>query len=260
MIQKSLLMLSVSAMLSLTACVSATQTTSGVNRKQLMFVPQSVVESTAQSRYEQYAREAKANHTYITNSRLTEIMQVLIPYAEAMMSEKRKIDWQINANLNNYPNAVSVASGQIVVSTSFIIDPTFTDDELATLIAHEMAHIVRQHGREKASILNLGTFTGHNRNLELEADQLGLEIMTRAGYEPASAISFWQKTDQLIRRTEALMKKSERASAPPPLLSSHPQYEERLKRIQQYVIKMEALRDSLNTRNSSISATPVSVS
>ncbi len=259
MVYKLLLTLGTFVSLFVTGCVSTTQMGASAERKQLLLVPQSVLENSANARYEKYEQEAKAKHTYISNARLTEIMQTLIPHAESMMSKERKIHWKISANLNNYPNAVSVASGQIVVSTAFIIGPTFTDDELATLVAHEMAHIVRQHGREKASILNLGLFTAHNRSLELEADQLGLEIMARAGYNPDAAISFWEKTDLLLKRTEALLQKSGSSQKMPSLLVSHPQHEERMRQIQKHVLMMKALQQSLNIRNLSAPTTGLTV-
>ena len=140
-----------------------------------------------------------------------------------------------------------MAGGKIGMFTGFIdaLDPT--DDELAQVIGHEVAHAVLGHSQEKMSIVMsqqlglamLGTFgergaqmqslaaqVGHlaitlpySRTMEYEADAYGLELAARAGYDPRAALSLWQKMQQLAQAE---------GGAPPEFLSTHPGQENRI--------------------------------
>jgi predicted Zn-dependent protease len=114
-----------------------------------------------------------------------------------------------------------------------------SDDELAAVMGHEMAHALREHSREqmgKAQYQQLGAkllsaVTGgrydqgigaamkltevaynlpHSREHESEADAIGLELAARAGYDPRAALTLWQKMAAASN------------GAPPPFLSTHP--------------------------------------
>ncbi len=139
-----------------------------------------------------------------------------------------------------------------------------TDDELAVIIAHEIAHVTARHVHEMLSqqmLLQSGGFglsvvTGigygalteaavstlyrmgsgmiglsFNRDKESEADHIGLIYMARAGYNPRAAITLWEKIDRL----------SSGKSAPPEWLSSHPSHEDRLLRLYGWMREAEAV-------------------
>jgi predicted Zn-dependent protease len=133
--------------------------------------------------------------------------------------------------------------GKIAVFTGIIGQLRLTDDELAMVIGHEMAHALREHARERiaknaatsigadiiSQVLGLGdlgqTLTGYGAQLlslrfsrgdESEADLVGMEIAARAGYDPRAAISLWQKMGRASK------------NAPPEWLSSHPSGASRL--------------------------------
>src|SRR5690606_23181839 len=113
-----------------------------------------------------------------------------------------------------------------------------TDDELAAVIGHEMAHALREHAREQVSqqmvtgmgLSVLSAVTGvsatadlggaltnvmftlpNSRTHETEADRIGVELAARAGYDPRAAVTLWQKMGALGD-----------GSAPPEILSTHP--------------------------------------
>jgi predicted Zn-dependent protease len=120
--------------------------------------------------------------------------------------------------------------GKIMVYTGLIEKVKTTDDELAAVIGHEIAHALREHGRERMSLayaqqggiallaaalgsrkntqtaVALGAATmgaqlffalPNSRTQETEADRMGLELSARAGYNPAAAVSLWKKMGEV---------------------------------------------------------------
>lgn len=259
------LMTSISLMT--TGCVSTTSMgTVGADRKQLMVIPKGLWNKVADRNYKAFENKAKEKSVYIIDDRLDNILAKLIPHANAYVHPKQKpIQWKINANLSSKPNAHSFPSGQIIVNTSVYMFEDLTDDELATLISHEMAHILRDHSREKASLYtatnltlltttmgagtaiglaggvggNYGLYMPHSRQLEHEADVIGLDLMVRAGFEPTAALSFWEKF-------EAKLKKRKLDPKFPTLLSSHPQSEDRKALLEEHIIAIQALQREPN--------------
>jgi predicted Zn-dependent protease len=123
-----------------------------------------------------------------------------------------------------------------------------TDAELATVMAHEVAHALREHTRERVSraygqqlvlsgvaavtgvsegTANIANMIGQvtfqlpfGRDQESEADTIGLELMARAGYDPRAAITLWTKM------------KAKESSGTPKFLSTHPEPRDRIKDIE----------------------------
>jgi predicted Zn-dependent protease len=154
--------------------------------------------------------------------------------------------------------------GKIAVYTELLNKLKVTDDELAAVMGHEIAHALREHGRERASqalaqsvalavvgaALGLGGATmdisqtildvtfnlPNSRTDEIEADRIGVEVAARAGYDPHAAISLWQKMDQLG------------GGRPPQFLSTHPAPENRMKDLQVYAERVAPLYESARKR------------
>jgi beta-barrel assembly-enhancing protease len=83
------------------------------------------------------------------------------------------------------------ADGEKVRITSGLIDYVANDDELAAIAAHELAHNLLGHPAKLASIRKKKTSA--TRATEIEADQLSVWLMSNAGYDPQTAIRFWQR-------------------------------------------------------------------
>lgn len=126
---------------------------------------------------------------------------------------------------------------------------SLSDEEIAVVMGHEIAHALREHSREQlsqamaaragiglgVSLLGLSEGTGElagtayqalvatrfSRGDESEADRIGLELTARAGYDPRAGISLWQK-----------MIKANTGSRPPEFLSSHPADSSRVQEIE----------------------------
>ncbi len=92
------------------------------------------------------------------------------------------------------------ADGRYVQVTSAIVDYVASDDELAVVIGHELAHNIRGHRAAlDAQGVGTGLFSKFGKNAaktratEIEADRLGLYLMARAGYDPEAAPAFWRR-------------------------------------------------------------------
>lgn len=92
------------------------------------------------------------------------------------------------------------ADGRYVTITTAIADYASTDDELAVVIAHEMAHNVLRHserldaqGVSRGLLRSFGKNRGRIRATEEEADRFGLYLLARAGYDMAAAPAFWTR-------------------------------------------------------------------
>lgn len=142
-----------------------------------------------------------------------------------MASEIKNLAWEFNLVEDKQANAFCMPGGKIVVYEG-LMKLVSSDDELAVIIGHEVAHAIARHSNERMSqqiaaqlgsqILSValseksdivqslaGTVYGvgaqygvmlpFSRKHELEADRMGLIFMTMAGYNPEVAVGFWQK-------------------------------------------------------------------
>ena len=155
-------------------------------------------------------------------------------------------------------NAWCMPGGKMAMYTGLIQKLNATDDEIAAVMGHEIAHALREHSREQIS-RQMGTQIGRrhrrarcsasatsaqsvagavadvtlnlpkSRLAETEADRIGVELAARAGYDPRAAISLWEKMQKLG------------GSQPPKFLSTHPSHEDRINDLQQYAAKVMPL-------------------
>lgn len=165
--------------------------------------------------------------------------------------------WEFNLVQDNHKNAWCMPGGKVVVYSG-ILPVTANESGLAVVMGHEIAHAVANHGGERMSqgllvqmggmalstalarrpqqtqelFLNLfgagaqvGILLPYSRLQESEADRLGTIFMAMAGYDPRSAVAFWQR-----------MTASERGgTAPPEFLSTHPADATRIKNLNTYI-------------------------
>jgi Zn-dependent protease with chaperone function len=249
--------------LAITGCQSVQTTrggTVGVERKQQMTVltpsPQQV-DQAARQQYLQVLGEADKKGALNRDARQTErvraIAQRLIPRTAVFRDDAPGWNWEINVIDSNQVNAWCMPGGKIAVYTGLIDKLNITDEELAAVIGHEIAHALREHARERmgraqmaglgAAVAEIGLeiFTGvrlggagnsfaqamfvlpNSRENEQEADRIGVELAALGGYDPRAAITLWQK-----------MGKASGGSAPPQWLSTHPSNETRIRDLQDY--------------------------
>lgn len=218
------------AAMTLVACGTTTQGGSvGVQRSQLLAVSAEDMNKGAQQEYAKVLQEAQKKGALNANpqhtQRVREIARRLIPQTAVFRPDATKWQWEVNVITSNDVNAWCMPGGKIAVYTNLIERLRITDDELAAVMGHEIAHALREHSRERASqmmasqmvvgigaaVLGVGsvgadlgnmvaqvTFNLPNsRTQETEADRIGVELAARAGYDPRAAITLWQKMAQL---------------------------------------------------------------
>lgn len=151
--------------------------------------------------------------------RVRDIAMRLLPIAMRFNPRAEKWQWQVNVLNVNAINAFCMPGGKIAVYLGLLERLKLTDDEVAMIMGHEIAHALREHARErmaKGMLTNvgavaLGFFTGSNvavdlarmggslltlkfsRDDETEADLIGMEIAARAGFDPRAGVTLWQK-------------------------------------------------------------------
>jgi Zn-dependent protease with chaperone function len=263
---KFLSLSALSVALLLAGC-QAVNTTSGgavgVERKQYMFSmlsSQEVNQMYAQS-YQQTLGEASSkgvlDKTSPNAKRLQTIASRLIKQAPRFRPDAAQWQWEVNLIKSPELNANCGPGGKIIFYSGIIEKLQLTDDEIAAIMGHEMAHALREHSREAMSraygvalakqgagaLLGLGEggmamadtvaqyslTLPNSRGNENEADLLGLELAARAGYNPNAAVSLWQKMARAG------------GGAPPEFMSTHPSSSSRIAALQAAIPKVMPL-------------------
>lgn len=200
-------------------------------RNQLNLVSDSEVLQASLASYKEYISKAQLSTQTVKSAQVTRVGQRIAAATEAylkangMSDQVKNFAWEFNLVRDNQLNAFCMPGGKIVVYEG-IMNIVGSDDELAVVIGHEVAHAVAKHSNERMSqqkaleyggaILgaitqnagqatqslastvfglgaNYGVMLPFSRKHETEADNIGLVLMTMAGYNPDCALSFWQK-------------------------------------------------------------------
>ena len=236
----------------------------GSGRSQLLLVSSDEVMQQSLQYYEQQNKQARAKGELITSgpewSRVNAIMQRLTPQVAAFRSDAARWPWQLVLINEDTVNAHVMAGGKITVYTGLIRKLRLSDDEIAAVMGHEMAHALREHTREKMSqsaagdlaisiggaLLGMGEGGQQmasmgkqlaldlpfSRSMESEADLYGLELAARAGYDPRAAVTLWQKMAQAG------------GSNGPSFLSTHPAPGDRMAALQAAIPRVMPLYEA----------------
>ncbi len=245
------------AALALAVAASSAQTRDGVQvgpiSKAAGLVSASQVEGSARQQYAQMLAEyrqknalAPDNHPQVL--RLRAIAQRIIPHATEWNPRAQNWQWEVNLIGSSQLNAFCMPGGKIAFYYGILRNLQLSDDEVAMIMGHEVAHALREHARERmgkqaatGTLLSLGSKlfglgqlgdTAANigtqlismkfgREDESEADLVGLELAARAGYDPRAGITLWQK-----------MAAATGGGGQPQWLSTHPKGENRIKEIE----------------------------
>ncbi|EXG19730.1 peptidase M48 family protein [Acinetobacter baumannii 458282] len=163
-----------------------------------------------------------------TYNRINAVFNRLKPYANQMNQTGQPFSWQLAVLKSDTINAYVAPGGKVVFYTGIVNKLNLTDAEIAAVMGHEMTHALEEHAKSKigaqaltdlalniglsqinggnvsqlgAAAAQLGTQVGvglpYSRSLESRADQGGLMLMARAGYNPNAAITLWEKMNKL---------------------------------------------------------------
>lgn len=259
--KKLLLGLLVSILL-VTGCTSVTKTGAlGIDRQQLMLVSYEKMDKISAEAYVKALKEArdkgKLNIDPILTKRVRDIANRLIAQTGTFRDDALKWKWQVNVVDEDTVNAWCMPGGRIVVYSGIVNKLNLTDAQLAAVMGHEIAHALREHGREQAStnqlvgvgILAIATAAGlgsvgitalgiatqfsiqmpFSRQHETEADRIGTELMARAGYDPKKAVEVWVKMNNT------------NVGKIPEILSTHPSNESKVKDLREIALKLEPI-------------------
>jgi predicted Zn-dependent protease len=216
------------------------------------FVPAEQVEQAAQQQFVQLATEAKQQNALLPDNhpqvvRLRAIAKRIIPFSLEWNRRAKDWQWQVIVLNSKELNAFCMPGGKIAFYTGILDQLKMTDDEVAMVMGHEVAHALREHARSRmgktaatrmgagvvSSLFGLGN-TGDallnmggqlltlkfSREDESEADLVGMELAARAGYDPRAGISLWNKMSAAAK------------GAPPQWLSTHPASNTRIQDIE----------------------------
>jgi predicted Zn-dependent protease len=172
--------------------------------------------------------------------------------------------WEFVVFESKEANAFCLPGGKVGVYTG-ILPVTKDEAGMATVIGHEVAHAVARHGAERMTEQLLIQFGGeglgalmeksdpklvsvanavygvgsttlvalpHSRSQESEADHIGLVYMARAGYNPETAVQFWQRFAQFNTQNGG--------NSTPTFLRTHPTDETRIQQLQQWMPEAKA--------------------
>lgn len=253
----------------LCGCSSSTnKTESNVTRSQFLLLPKFMALSMAESAYKQEIKKAEENKKLNQDNnqveRVREITYRLVDKALFIRDDAQDWGWEVNVQDSDEVNAYCMPGGKMMIYSGLIEKTDATDDEIAAVIGHEMAHALREHGRERMStalvqqvgLIGFASYIAnqtenrtlkktaiqaaalgstlffalpHSREHEREADKLGIELSARAGYNPMAAVSLWRKMDALSK------------AKIPEFLSTHPSNENRIEDLTSHAKKVNQL-------------------
>lgn len=234
-------------------------------RNQLNLVSDSEVLQASLASYKDYISKAPKSTQTVKSEQVTRVGRKIAAATEAYLNshglsdQVKNFAWEFNLVRDNQLNAFCMPGGKIVVYEG-IMNIISSDDELAVVLGHEVAHAVAKHSNERMSqqkaleygsaILgaitqnssqntqtiasqvfglgaNYGVMLPFSRKHETEADNIGLVLMTMAGYNPDCSLTFWQKMSANSSNSKA------------EFLSTHPSDATRIANIQQQLPKVK---------------------
>lgn len=222
-------------------------------REQVMLVSEADEQRMGEENYRKFLAESK-----VVKGTKEAALVKKIGHKIAMVAGRSDYSWEFNLVENKQLNAFCLPGGKVVVYTG-ILSVAKNEDQLATVISHEIAHALARHGAERMShamisnglynigaiVLNsqapqyssiynqaygigtnLGVMLPYSREHEYEADEIGVYLMHKAGYDVNEAVKFWENME----------KKSKNST--PEFLSTHPHSSNRIDRIKEIIKKI----------------------
>lgn len=231
-------------------------------------VPAQEIEQSANQQYHTLLQQAAAKHALAPDDnpqlkRLRAIVKRLIANAPRYNPRATEWHWEVNLIGSKQINAFCMPGGKIAFYTGLVEGMKLSDDEVAIVMGHEMAHALREHAREQtakseltqigASIL--GQFIGRgqynslfqqggnlltlkfSRDDESEADLVGLDLAARSGFDPRAGVVLWRKMA------------AQNKGGSVELLSTHPADENRIAAIEQHLPEVMPLYEQARAKH-----------
>lgn len=216
-------------------------TTSPTGRRQLQFFPEDQMVQMGAAAFQQMKQQVPVSDAPQVNEYVNCVARAITE----VLPEQR--DWEVTVFEEESANAFALPGGKIGVHTG-LLDVAKSQGQLATVVAHEVGHVIADHSNERVStafaanaglqlanalaggdsqekqmlmgLLGLGAQFGvllpFSRTQESEADTVGLELMAKAGFDPREAVELWKNME------------SGAGGQPPEFLSTHPSHDTRI--------------------------------
>jgi predicted Zn-dependent protease len=231
------------------ACYKAPVT----GRSQFIILSQSEENQMGVAAFQEVLKEEKVSTNAQYNEAVTRVGTRIVGVADTP-----QYNWDFKVlNDDEQINAFALPGGKVGVYTG-ILPVAVNDAGLATVMAHEVAHVAARHGGERVSTdvlaqigavgvsaalggsdpwvseaimqaygmgVTVGGILPFSRAQEAEADQIGLIYMAKAGYDPREAIAFWERMDAAVKGQPQ----------PPEFLSTHPGYGTRINNLKKWL-------------------------
>jgi predicted Zn-dependent protease len=246
--------------LSVLLCLACACAVSPLGRRQLTLVSDAQLDRQAAALYQQYRKKLPVSRDASVN-RYVECV------ARAVTAEAHEgalpPSWEVTVFVDDTPNAFALPGGKIGVHTG-LLRVAETQDQLAAVLGHEVAHVLARHSNERVSaematrtalaataasgavdpglvgLLGMGAEFGvilpYGRTHESEADLLGLDLMARAGFDPRESVRLWRNMERAA------------GGGPPEFLSTHPGSQTRIRDLQARIPQATALREEARAR------------
>ena len=241
-------------LLSLIIIAGCTHKTPYTNRSQMIFMSPKDELALGEKSYQEALSDSKVIRGTNDANRIKTIGSKI-----AKVANRSDFNWEFNLVQNDALNAFCLPGGKVVVYTG-ILKVARNDDQLATVISHEIAHALARHGAERMSssmvqqgvqalgnvvlavgapeyqnIFNqtygIGTQVGvmlpYGRMQESEADEIGIYLMNKAGYNVHESLKFWENMSDGKKETSDF-------------LSTHPSSTTRIKDLEKVIAKVQA--------------------
>lgn len=225
-----------------------------LGRSQVVFMSADEENAVGAKGYHEFLQTAKISTDKVQTQRVKRIGERI-----AKAANRPDFNWEFNLIDDPQVNAWCMPGGKVVVYTG-ILKMAKNDDQLATVMSHEVSHALARHGAERMShqeissgvqqVANIllgatapeytnafnlaygvgtqyGVMLPYGRNHEYEADEIGIHLMQKAGYNIHEAPKFWQNM------------KAANPNAPMEFLSTHPSDDNRIKKISQTIQSIE---------------------
>lgn len=217
-----------------------------LGRNQFVIVDDSALIQQSDAAWAETLRTQKVSSNAAQNERVRRVGGRIVQAASLANRA-----WDYAVFTDESPNAFVLPSGKIGVTTG-LLGLVRNDDQLASVLGHEVGHVVARHAAERYSTQSttglvlgavqsragdysqaVGAFGGlgaqlglllpFSRSHELEADRLGVDYVAAAGYKPSESVALWRLMAQ------------QRQSGTPEFASTHPSDQTRIAALQQYI-------------------------
>ena len=218
--------------------------TSPTGRSQMLLLDEQQLSQMGAQAFDQYQQELPT----VDGRQLEYVQCVTRNVVQALPEDQRNQNWQVKVFESEDANAFALPGGYVGVNTG-LLDVATNQDQLATVIGHEIAHVLAHHANERASTESatqlgmsvVGTALGSqgvtgsdqlmaamgmgaqygillpfSRSHESEADTIGLQLMADAGFDPRASVQLWQNMS------------AAGGGQPPEWMSTHPAHGNRI--------------------------------